>query len=106
MDGQTEMADRSLIGASQAAQSLSGWSEVGGRDAIHKRFVFPDFRAAFAFMTKVAEFAERTDHHPEWSNVYNRVEVELTTHDAGGVTELDVQLALFMDAAADSSNKT
>jgi len=99
------MVDRIRIGAKAAVQSLSGWSAAADRDAIRKRFDFPDFKAAFAFMTRVAAFADQTDHHPEWSNVYNRVEVELTTHDAGGVTELDVQLALFMDAAADSSKK-
>lgn len=94
------MTKRALIGAAQAVQTLSGWTVAPARDAIRKKYQFKDFREAFAFMTKVAEFADRTDHHPEWSNVYNRVDVELTTHDSGGVTELDVQLALFMDAAA------
>ena len=94
------MANRTRIGGQQAVKSLTGWSPAPNRDAIRKRFEFPDFKSAWAFMTRVAEFADRTDHHPEWTNVYNRVEVELTTHDAGGVTELDVQLALFMDAAA------
>ena len=94
------MNKRALIGAARAVKTLSGWTAAPSRDAIRKKYQFKDFREAFAFMTKVAEFADKTDHHPEWSNVYNRVDVELTTHDSGGVTELDVQLALFMDAAA------
>lgn len=88
------------IGAQAALQALSGWSATPGRDAIAKRFVFADFRTAFAWMTHVALAAETLDHHPEWSNVYNRVDVVLTTHDADGVTELDVRLADIMDAAA------
>jgi len=81
----------------QALAGLDGWREVDGRDAITKTFRFADFNAAFAFMTKTALAAEKMDHHPEWFNVYNRVEVTLSTHDAGGVTELDVKLAAFMD---------
>ena len=88
------------IGADTAIASLTGWSKVDGRDAIAKSFRFKDFNAAFAWMTRVALAAEKADHHPEWSNVYNRVDVVLTTHDAGGVTENDVALATFMDAAA------
>ena len=89
------------IGAAAALADLPGWAAVeGGRDAIHRTYKFPDFNAAFGFMTRVALMADKLDHHPEWSNVYNRVEVTLTTHDAGGVTALDVQLARFMDAAA------
>lgn len=85
----------------EALAGLGGWSQDGGdRDAIHKLFRFKDFNAAFAFMTRVALQAEKMDHHPEWSNVYNRVEVTLTTHDAGGLTRLDVELARFMDEAA------
>jgi 4a-hydroxytetrahydrobiopterin dehydratase len=89
------------IGADAALPKLSGWSKLEGeRDAIQKTFKFKDFNAAFGFMTRVAIKADQLDHHPEWFNVYNRVEVTLATHDAGGVTELDVTLARFMDAAA------
>jgi 4a-hydroxytetrahydrobiopterin dehydratase len=76
---------------------LKGWSEVSGRDAISKKFVFADFNAAFGFMTRVALVAEKLDHHPEWFNVYKQVEVTLSTHDAGGVTERDIRLAEAMD---------
>ena len=72
---------------------LPGWSDVKGRDAIAKAFKFADFNAAFAFMTQVALAAEKADHHPEWSNVYNKVVITLSTHDAGGVSERDVALA-------------
>jgi 4a-hydroxytetrahydrobiopterin dehydratase len=88
------------IGAEAAVARLTGWSIVQGRDAIAKTFRFADFNAAFGWMTRVALAAEKLDHHPEWFNVYNRVEVVLATHDAGGVTDLDVQLAVIMDAAA------
>jgi 4a-hydroxytetrahydrobiopterin dehydratase len=83
-----------------ALRKLSGWSEVAGRDAISKKFVFKDFSAAFGFMTRVALIAEKMDHHPEWFNVYKTVDVTLSTHDAGGVTELDVKLAGEMDKLA------
>ena len=83
-----------------ALARLKGWSEVQGRDAITKKFVFADFNQAFGFMARVALSAEKLDHHPEWFNVYNRVEVTLATHDAGGVTEKDLALARFMDAIA------
>ncbi len=76
---------------------LKGWSEVGGRDAISRKFIFADFNEAFGFMTRAALVAERLDHHPEWFNVYKTVEVTLSTHDAGGVTELDIKLAEIMD---------
>jgi 4a-hydroxytetrahydrobiopterin dehydratase len=91
-----------LSGAARsgALARLKGWSEVDGRDAIHKKFVFADFNQAFGFMTRVASVAEKMDHHPEWSNVYKTVEVTLSTHDAGGVTELDVKLAQAMDKFA------
>lgn len=88
------------IGALGAVGQLDGWTAVDGRDAIEKRYQFSDFGAAFGFMARVALAAEKADHHPEWSNVYNRVHVVLTTHDAGGVTEKDVALAKAMDAAA------
>jgi 4a-hydroxytetrahydrobiopterin dehydratase len=87
------------IGASAAIVQLSGWSAVSGRDAITRTYKFADFNAAFGFMARVALVAEKMDHHPEWSNVYNRVEVVLTTHDAGGVTQKDIDLARFMDGA-------
>ena len=88
------------IGAQAALLELSGWAAAPGRDAIVKTYVFADFNAAFGWMTRVALAAEKLDHHPEWFNVYNRVEVTLATHDADGVTELDVRLARFMDEAA------
>ncbi len=89
------------IGADAALTRLSGWSKgEGARDAIHKSFKFKDFNAAFGFMTRVAMRADQLDHHPEWFDVYNRVDVTLATHDADGVTELDVTLAAFMDEVA------
>ncbi len=84
-----------------ALAKLSGWSEVTGRDAIAKKFIFKDFNQAFGFMTRAALVAEKMDHHPEWFNVYKTVEVTLSTHDAGGVTELDIKLAEAMDRLAD-----
>jgi len=84
----------------QALARLKGWSEASGRDAISKKFVFADFNAAFGFMTRAALIAEKMDHHPEWFNVYKTVEVTLSTHDAGGLTERDVQLAEAMDKLA------
>ena len=74
-----------------------GWSEVDGRDAITRTFKFADFSAAWAFMTRVALLAEKHDHHPEWSNIYDRVEISLSTHDAGGLSEKDVELAEKID---------
>ncbi|MFY9894296.1 MAG: 4a-hydroxytetrahydrobiopterin dehydratase [Xanthobacteraceae bacterium] len=85
---------------SRALARLKGWSEVKGRDAISKKFVFADFNEAFGFMARVALVAEKLDHHPGWSNVYKTVEVTLSTHDAGGLTELDVNLAEAMDKFA------
>jgi 4a-hydroxytetrahydrobiopterin dehydratase len=79
---------------------LPGWAPVEGRDAITKTFVFKDFNEAFGFMARVALIAEKMDHHPEWSNVYRTVAVTLATHDAGGLTELDIQLAQAMDKIA------
>ena len=88
------------IGAESALKDLTGWSAVSGRDAIFKSFEFTDFNAAWGFMSRVALKAEAMNHHPEWANVWNRVEVMLTTHDADGVTALDIELAKFMDAIA------
>jgi 4a-hydroxytetrahydrobiopterin dehydratase len=83
-----------------ALRELSGWSEVAGRDAIARTFTFRDFNEAFGFMTRIALAAEKSDHHPEWRNVYKTVEVTLATHDAGGVTAKDIDLARAMDAIA------
>jgi 4a-hydroxytetrahydrobiopterin dehydratase len=83
-----------------ALAKLAGWQEASGRDAISKTYVFADFNAAFGFMTRAALVAEKMDHHPEWSNVYKTVQVTLATHDAGGVTELDIALAEAMDRIA------
>jgi len=77
-----------------------GWQEVEGRDAAKKTFKFDDFNAAFGFMTRVAIAADKADHHPEWFNVYNRVEITLTTHDADGLSERDARLADFIESAA------
>ena len=93
------------IGAEAALAQLTGWSRVEGRDAVAKTFRFADFNAAFGWMTRVALAAEKLDHHPEWFNVYNRVDVILTTHDADGVTALDVDVAKIMDAAHLSTGK-
>ena len=83
-----------------ALVSLKDWKEVPGRDAIQKSFKFADFNQAWGFMTRVALAAEKADHHPEWSNVYNRVEILLSTHDAGGLSEKDIALAKVIDSAA------
>jgi 4a-hydroxytetrahydrobiopterin dehydratase len=83
-----------------ALAKLPGWSEVKGRDAISRKFTFEDFNAAFGFMARAALVAEKLDHHPEWFNVYSKVEVTLATHDAGGVTERDIKLAEAMDRLA------
>ena len=82
----------------KALSSLKGWTEVAGRDAIGKSFKFADFNEAWGFMTRIALAADKADHHPEWSNVYNKVEIVLSTHDAGGVSEKDVALAQFIDS--------
>ena len=87
----------SKIGAAAAIAQLKGWSIVEGRDAICKTYQFSDFNEAWGFMNRVALKAETMDHHPEWFNVYNKVDVTLATHDAGGVTEKDTTLASFMD---------
>src|SRR5215475_12133134 len=87
-------------GRATALATLSGWSEVNGRDAIARTFIFKDFNEAFGFMARVALVAEKLDHHPEWFNVYNKVEVTLATHDAGGVTARDVAMAQAMNRLA------
>ena len=94
------MARPEKIGAAAAVQQLTGWKAAEGRDAIEKTYKFDDFGQAFGWMSRIALAAEKLDHHPEWFNVYSRVEVLLATHDAGGVTDLDVQLARLMDKAA------
>lgn len=95
------MPEKLTGNARQAALAkLSGWSEVEGRDAISRKFTFKDFSEAFGFMARAAMMAEKLDHHPEWFNVYNTVEVTLATHEAGGVTERDVQLAQEMNRLA------
>jgi 4a-hydroxytetrahydrobiopterin dehydratase len=95
------MAERlSADARKQALGGLPGWSETPGREAIGKTFVFKDFSEAFGFMTRAALIAEKMDHHPEWRNVYKTVEVWLSTHDAGGVTALDIELAKAMNAIA------
>jgi 4a-hydroxytetrahydrobiopterin dehydratase len=83
-----------------ALADLPLWSAVADPDGISRRFTFADFNAAFGFMTRVAILAEKADHHPEWSNVYNRVDIVLTTHDAGGLSRRDVDLAQAIDAIA------
>jgi 4a-hydroxytetrahydrobiopterin dehydratase len=83
-----------------ALAKLKGWSEVAGRDAITRKYIFADFNQAFGFMTRAALVAEKLDHHPEWFNVYKTVEVTLSTHEAGGLTERDVKLAEMMDGIA------
>jgi 4a-hydroxytetrahydrobiopterin dehydratase len=96
------MVDRLSAQARKSAlEGLPGWSEAPGREAIARTFAFRDFNEAFGFMSRVALLAEKHDHHPEWRNVYKTVEVVLSTHDAGGVTQRDVELATAMNAIAD-----
>lgn len=90
------LSDRKVLEPLFAA----GWRDEGGRDAITRTYKFANFVEAFGFMTRAALWAEKWNHHPEWSNVYSTVTVTLTTHDAGGLTDLDVKLALKMDALA------
>ncbi len=95
------MAERlSAEARNQALRGLPGWADTPGREAIGKTFTFKDFNEAFGFMTRVALAAEKSDHHPEWRNVYKTVEVILATHDAGGVTARDIALAKAMNAMA------
>ena len=98
------MADKLTGQARKAALAkLKGWTEVKGRDAISRKFTFEDFNAAFGFMARSALVAEKLDHHPEWFNVYNKVEVTLASHDAGGVTEKDITLAEAMNRMAEAA---
>lgn len=83
-----------------ALAGLPNWQEAGGRDAITRSLRFNDFNAAFGFMSRVALKAEQMGHHPEWFNVYNRVDITLATHDVGGLSELDIELARFIDQLA------
>lgn len=85
----------------EALEGLPDWDHDEARDSITRSFSFEDFSQAFAFMTRVALLAEKADHHPEWSNVYNRVEILLTTHDAGGLSSRDVDMAQAIDALVD-----
>lgn len=89
------------IGADAALKELTGWTKAeGSRDAITRTVKFDDFNAAFGFMTRVALKADKMDHHPEWFNVYNKIEIVLTTHDCDGVSALDVEMARFINEAA------
>jgi 4a-hydroxytetrahydrobiopterin dehydratase len=90
----------SAEGRKSALKGLSGWSELTDREAITRTFTFKDFNEAFGFMARAALVAEKSDHHPEWRNVYKTVEVVLATHDAGGVTARDIKLAQAMNAIA------
>ncbi|WP_213775738.1 4a-hydroxytetrahydrobiopterin dehydratase [Bradyrhizobium sp. dw_78] len=95
------MAERlSAEARKQALMGLPGWADAPGREAIGRTFIFRNFSEAFGFMARVALAAEKNDHHPEWRNVYKTVEVVLATHDAGGVTALDIELAKAMNAIA------
>ena len=90
----------SLITATQRnqlAHELPDWQMLEGRDAIYRQFVFKDFSEAFAFMTRIALHAEKNNHHPEWLNVWNRVEITLSTHDVGGLSERDLELARYIN---------
>lgn len=94
------MAAPALIGAASACGRLHDWRPADGRDAIVRDLKFRSFAEAFGFMAEIALVAEKMDHHPEWSNVYNRVDILLATHESGGVTERDVKLAEAIDKAA------
>jgi 4a-hydroxytetrahydrobiopterin dehydratase len=96
------MTDKPLVGVerAKALHELHGWAEAKGRDAITKSYQFKSFSQAWGFMSRIALFAEKTDHHPEWTNVYGRVDVTLSTHSAGSVTEKDIALARKMEQIA------
>ena len=101
------MAEKLSADARKAAlQDLSGWKDAAGRDAIGRTFTFRDFSEAFGFMARAALVAEKNDHHPEWRNVYKTVEVVLSTHDSGGVTAKDIELAKAMDLIANQLGVT
>lgn len=94
----------SMEDRSKALQRLSGWTDRNGRDAIEKSFKFKDFNEAFGFMQRIALMAEKMDHHPEWFNVYNQVDITLSTHDADGVSERDIRLAEFINSLIDNKS--
>jgi 4a-hydroxytetrahydrobiopterin dehydratase len=94
------MTTAPVIGAEAACMRLPPWTLAPGRDAIQRRLKFASFTEAFGFMAEIALVAEKMDHHPEWTNIYDRVEITLSSHDAGGVTERDVKLAEAIDRAA------
>lgn len=94
------MAAPAVIGAKGACERLPAWSPAEGREAIVRSLQFRDFAEAFGFMAEIALIAERADHHPEWFNLYNRVDILLATHESGGVTERDIALAEAIDRAA------
>ena len=100
------MTSRKRIGAEEALKELPNWKKADGRDAICRSFTFADFNEAWGFMSRAALIAEKLEHHPEWFNVYKKVDVTLTTHDAKGVTELDVRLARHMDFLAGAIAKS
>ncbi|MGK2742492.1 4a-hydroxytetrahydrobiopterin dehydratase [Tepidicaulis sp. LMO-SS28] len=89
-----------------ALAGLEGWAKKRGHDAITKTFTFKDFNEAFGWMARIALIAEKSDHHPEWFNVFKTVEVTLSTHDAGGITEKDIKLAKAMDKLAGKAGKS
>ena len=89
----------------QKFEAIEGWNLTNdGREAVEKIFRFSDFKKAFSFMTLIALKAEQMDHHPEWENVYNKVKITLTTHDAGGLSKLDYDLAIYIDSSLDFFN--
>ena len=94
------MKKLSAAARKKALKDLPEWRKVPARDAIARKFMFKDFNAAFAFMTRAALLAEKMDHHPEWFNVYNKLDVTLSTHDAGGVTQKDIAMAKAMESYA------
>jgi 4a-hydroxytetrahydrobiopterin dehydratase len=100
------MAKPVRIGAEAALRSLPLWTAAPGRDAITRTLTFADFASAFGFMARIALVAEKMDHHPEWSNVYSRVAILLTTHESDGVTERDVTLAQEIDRAAPAAGRS